>query len=515
MTTSQILFLKSCFRLPGLSAEPALSGKKFLESEAFVFFVLKQINLLSLPGLSVVPKKYLLVGNWGFAASVSINGQNEILLVALRKEDSFRDALRKLLVALNGLIVKTRRPLPQAQQGLIKRLFAAFAYRPAPPALHLIDTGNDCYIGYLPETVGVDIRINDIAPRDLVPHTAFPFPAFSYQPEQEGPLALVVNAWEPADPQLLSNFTGLNISNRGGWHVVQGEHKVNLNCTDHYKDVTDAVNRLTQKTGARLYLQPYPWNKDLLFFIATPEEERYHDFLFYPGDEKKYLAGNKQLKLELTEAYAKDNPTDLLALGELVTCYGNLDQHQKALDLAEEFLLLAPDNYILKNNKLIALVHLHRYEEAVEAGKEALKIREDSWHTRYFMGAAYTQLDQYEDAFSCLNFCISEAPQEPFHWFALGFAYYRTGDYDSAILHYKTAIRTSERYGTKESARASTWYNIACIYSLQNKTAESRNAFIEALRMDPGYKNDLFEDEELENLKNAVDAEALYKSAGL
>jgi hypothetical protein len=106
MTASQILFLKSCFRLPGLSSALPLSGKKFRKSEAFVFFVLTQTGHLSLPGLSISPDKYLLVGTWGYTASVSINGQKEILLIVLREEDSFRDALLKLISAVNSLMIK-------------------------------------------------------------------------------------------------------------------------------------------------------------------------------------------------------------------------------------------------------------------------------------------------------------------------------------------------------------------------------------------------------------------------
>jgi hypothetical protein len=56
---------------------------------------------------------------------------------------------------------------------------------------------------------------------------------------------------------------------------------------------------------------------------------------------------------------------------------------------------------------------------------------------------------------------------------------------------------------------------MGCIYSLQNKIEESTAAFVEALRLNPEYKADLFEDKELENLKNAVDAEELFRAAGV
>jgi len=515
MSPKQTIFLKSCFRLPGLSSEISLSAKKFLDSEAFFFFVLKQLEQLSLPGLRFSPKKYLQTGKWGFAASIDMCGQEKLLLLALQEEDSFMDAMVKLIAAVNALMAEVRQPLAQEQHSFFQKLIGFFTYQPAPLTLHLIDAGSDCYIGYLPETVSTVVRISDIAGRDLISQMPFVFPVFSYQPKEEKPMALVVNAWDSADPELLSDFTNLCISNKGGWHVTRGDEKINLNCTDHYKDVIGAINRLTKKTGARLYLQPYPWSKELLFFISEREEESYVDFLFHPGDEKKHRSSDKQEKLELTEAYIDANPADTAALGELTTCYGNLKKHQKVLDLIAQYLLLAPNSYVLRNNKLIALVHLQRYKEAVEAGKETLKIREHSSRTHYFLGVAYTQLGQYEDAFFCLKFCTSKSPEEPFGWFALGFAYYKTGDYDTAIENYKQCIKTVERYGTKKSARASSWYNMACIYSVQNKIEESKHAFTEALRMDPNYKNDLFEDEELENLKNAVNAEELYKAAGI
>jgi tetratricopeptide (TPR) repeat protein len=515
MNESQIHFLKSCFRLPGLSPEIALSGRKFLDSEAFVFFVLKQIEQLSLPGLSFAPKKYLLIGKWGFTASVSINGREKLLMVALREEDNFKDALKKLMAAVNNLTITERQSLPPEKQSPIKKLLDVFAYQPAPLSLRLIDTGTDHYIGYLPETISIDVKLADIEQRDLIRHAPFPFPAFSYQPEQKRPLAQAVNARESADPRLLSGFTGLDISNQGGWHVMRGDGKANLNCTDHYKDVIEAINLLTKKTGARLYLQPYPWSIELLFFITRDEEKRYADFLFHPNDDQTYLAKNKKLILSLTEAYVDANPSDTEALGELTTCYGNLKDHKKTLALIEQCLPLAPDNFVLRNNKLIALVHLHRYEEAIEAGMEALKINTHSWNTCYFLGVSYTHLEQYDDAFSNLQFCVKEAPDQPFHWFALGFVFYKTNDYDKAIENYTLAIKTSERYGIKESVKSSSWYNMACLYSLQNKIEEAKNAFIEALRLDHTNKNSLFKDEELENLRQAVDADVLYKAAGV
>lgn len=502
MTTDQATFLKSCFRLPGLSSENALSGQKFLDSEAFVFFVLKQIEQISFPGLNFSPKKYLLTGKWGFTASVSINGRERFLIVALREEDSFKDALKKLLAAVNGLAIPEREPLNPAEH-------------PTPLSLKLIDAGTDHYIGYLPETVSSDAKLADIERGDLIQQAPFPFPDFSYQPDTEKPSALLVNARESADAKLLSSFTGLDISNQAGWQVARGDGKANLNCTDHYKDVTEAINKLTKKTGVRLYLQPYPWNKELLFFITQSDAERYGDFLFHPGDKQKYLAKDKKLTLRLTEAYVHDNPTDTEALGELTTCYGNLKDHKKTLALIERYLPLAPDSFVLRNNKLIALVHLHRYEEAIDAGMEALKISEHSWNTCYFLGVAYTQLERYEEALSSLQFCVREAPDQPFHWFALGFVFYKTGDYDNAIENYKTSIKTSDRYGIKESAKTSSWYNIACLYSVQHKIEEAKDAFIEVLRLDAGYKKSLFEDEELENLKQAVDADTLYKAAGI
>jgi tetratricopeptide (TPR) repeat protein len=510
MTSDQATFLKSCFRLPGLSPEITLSSRKFLDSEAFVFFVLKQIEQLSLPGLSFSPKKYLLIGKWGFTASVRINGREEFLIVALREEDRFKDALKKLIAAVNGLTITEREALPPAKQSPIKKLLDVFAYQPAPLSLHLIDAGTDHYIGYLPETVSIDVKLADIERRDLIQQAPFPFPAFSYQPEQEKPSALKVNAWESADPKLLRDFTGLDISNQGGWHVTRGDSKANLNCTDHYKDVIEAINTLTKKTGARLYLQPYPWNIELLFFITRDEEHLYKAFLFYPGDRKTYLAEDKQLMLELTEFYTGLNPDDIDALAALTGCYGEVGNHKKALELTIEFLLLAPDNYILQNNQLIAHINLQHYPEALESGQLALRIKPGSAKTKYFMGVAYTHLGELDKAFEFLNFSVINGPEEPFHWFALAYAFYKTGDYDQAIEHYKIAIKTSEKHGVKENASSVSWYNMACLYSVQNKIAESADAFRKAVSLDESSKDDIYEDDELENLRKAMSIEEIF-----
>lgn len=517
ITSSQETFLKSCFRLPGFAEGSGLSGKNFLDREAFVLFILKQTEHLSFLGNKLSVNKYLQPGKWGFCASVTINGQKEILTLALDEKDSFRSALRKLITALNVLIIQSQLTRIPQKQGFLKKLSTLFTYQPGPLSLHMISSGNDLYIGYLPETVSTEIKLGSIRRRQLIRQKPFPFPAFSCQPEKSRPEALVVNAMESANPKLLSDFTGLNISNKNGWHLAdkEGRNRMNLNCRGHYADVIFHLNKLTANSGASLYIQPYPWNKDLLFFISNEQKESYDNFLLRPGDEEKYIANDKHLALELTEAYTLINPNDIPALGELTGRYGQAGNHKKVLALTQEYLLIAPDNYTLQNNQLIAYVHLQNYREAIKSGLLALRLKPGSARTKYFMGTAYTHLGELDKALEFLEFSVADSPEEPFHWFALAFAYYRMGDYDKAIEKYKISIDTSESYNTKEDARASSWYNIACICSLQNRIDESKTAYVEALRLDPEYKPDLFNDEELENLKNAIPAEELYKMAGV
>lgn len=505
MTPKHISFLKSCFRLPELNTATSLTGIDFLESEAFACFLLKQIESLTLPGIRLCFQKYLLSGEHGFIAAITINDRKEFLAIATSEQDSFTDAIVKILDALNALI-KTHRPaLPE--ESLLQKLTGILRYKPAQPVLHLIETGQDYVIGYLPETLATRLALSELRDRDLSELPAFPFPVFSFQPENAKPLALTISARGTADALILNKFTGLELSNIDGWQVMMGDESIRLRCGDEYRDVIESLNTLTKDTGARLYIQPYPWNKDLVFFISREEEHLYKGFLFYPGDRKIYLAKDNQLKLELTEYYTRLNPGDVDALAALTGCYGEVGNHQKALTLTVEFLRLAPDNYILQNNQLIAYVNLRRYPEALEAGHLTLRIKPDSAKTKYFMGMAYTQLNEFDKAFEFLNFSVNKDPEEPFHWFALGFLFYRTGDYDQAIKHYKTAIETSETYGTKIAARTSSWYNMACIYSVQNKIAESAHAFRKAVSLDKAYKNDLYEDDELENLRQAMNVE--------
>lgn len=516
MNSQQIIFLKSCFRLPGFKPAAEPEAKLFLKSSAFIFFFLRQASQLSIPGISLQPLSYLRVGDWGFAANLRINGREESLAIVIEESDSFRGATIKLIAALNTLISGARQPLATEKQSLVKRLADLFSYKPAPLSLHLIDTGKDLFIGCLPETLGAEVKLTDIRRRDFIPQPAFPFPVFSYQNESENPSALVVGAWEAADPELLSRFTGLHITHRIEWRVGLGEAgTVKLNCRGHYQGVIEAINGITKKTGARLYMQAFPWNKELLFFISDSEEESYASFLIYPGEHKKYLEKNKETMLRLTEAYMALNPTDAEALGELTTCYGNMGKHEKVLELVETYLPLYPNSYTLSNNKLIALVHLQRYKEGLDAGRETLNIRDYSWNTRYFLAVCHTQLGSYDKALEYLQYCIKEAPEEPFNWFQLAYAYYCIKDYDKSIESYKRSLEVSEKEGTKQGARPSAWFNMACIYSLQNKIEESKNAYIEALRLKPKYKTDLFEDKELENLRNAVDAEEIYRMAGI
>lgn len=516
MNSRHLTFLKSCFRLPGFRPAAEPEARLFLKSSAFIFFFLRQAGLLAIPGIRLQPLSYLRVGDWGFTANLRINDREESLAIVIEEGDSFKDAIIKLLDALNVLISQARKPLAEGERSLLEKLAALFSYKPAPLNLHLVDTGTDLFIGCLPESLSMEVKLADIRNRDFIPQPAFPFPVFSYQPTGETPLALVVGALEAADPELLSHFTGLHITHRIEWRVGLGEAgTVKLNCRGHYQGVTEAINGITKKTGARLYMQAYPWNRELLFFISDSEEESYAAFLIYPDGHRKYLEKNMETRLRLTEAYVALNPADAEALGELTTCYGNMGEHEKVLEMLDTYLPLYPGNYLLRNNKLIALVHLQRYEEALEAGHEALKLRDYSWNTRYFLAVCHTQLGRYDESFDHLHYCVKEAPEEPFNWFQLGYTYYCIKDYDKSIESYKKSLEVSEKEGTKQGARPSIWFNMACMYSLQNRIEESKNAYIEALRLKPKYRNDLFEDKELENLRNAVDAEELYKAAGI
>jgi tetratricopeptide (TPR) repeat protein len=298
--------------------------------------------------------------------------------------------------------------------------------------------------------------------------------------------------------------------------VISGSNKeAQLNCGNSYRSVIKKLNELTRSSRERLHITSFPWRKDLIFFVEREQEKTYKKLLYPEEQAGNFEITRDQIKTELIEAYLAKNGTDITAIATLSTCYGNTGQHQKVLEITNTYLPLAPDNFTLLNNRLIAYTKLRKYKEGVEAGKQVLQNTHSRYNTHYFMAVCYTELQQFEEALFHSRQSLIDNPTRPYNLFQLGYTYYRMNDLDNAIEHYHLAIKAASATHLTRAPIPSAFYNLACLYSVQNKIRESAEAFRKAIELNPKYKPDLYDDEEFENLRNAMSAEELFGEKNL
>ncbi|MCK4518277.1 tetratricopeptide repeat protein, partial [Candidatus Babeliales bacterium] len=201
-----------------------------------------------------------------------------------------------------------------------------------------------------------------------------------------------------------------------------------------------------------------------------------------------------------------DNPLMHVNLGVTLHEKGRLEE---AISHYSEALKIRP-NYAKAHYRLgFALDRQGKIEEAISHYSEALRIksnydkgyyhlgRSEYLKAHYYLGNALIQQGNFKEAIKHFSEVLRIRPDNATAHFNLGFVLTQRERFKEAISHYSEAVRLDPHF----SAVAS--YNIACIYSIQDKIEESINSLKKAI--EKGYNNwDLIKtDKELENIRGS------------
>jgi tetratricopeptide (TPR) repeat protein len=490
--TAKNISLKSCILLHGLNPENGAVRWQHIVSDGwYVLSLVRQMGFLSRDSFSLTADRFMEIDHKGFYLRIILNEERHHLYFYLKRVDTILSFLTDLLEKINAL-------LPPLKPGFLERIFLGNYER----HFSLIHAGGKYYIGLAPSS------------KWLSP--SYSFKALSHSSFSARNVKLI-DASQVPTVEALSEMSGLKITHEirdGGFYLkINGkETQSNLMETGTIKNTFDTINKWSEEKYF-FVARPLPWNKVLVMYLPAEKREQLKPLSFFEEDQdEKCCIEENDEGIICIEKYLEQAPDDLDAWAQLGRCYGNMDEHEKCLKISERLLREHPENFELLSNKAMALVHLHKYQKALDTCHEAIELISGYDQIWYFLGVCLTQLGRIDEAISTLMYCTDEDPDYAFNWFALGYAYYMEKNYDKAIEHYKKAVETVDRLGKKDDAKKGALFNMACVYSLQNKIAESAKAFNAAYNMDPEhYAPSLDEDDELENLRNNVSREELFR----
>lgn len=201
-----------------------------------------------------------------------------------------------------------------------------------------------------------------------------------------------------------------------------------------------------------------------------------------------------------------DNPLMYVNLGITLHEKGRFDE---AVSSYLEALRIRP-NYGKAHYRLgFALDRQGKVDEAISHYSEALRIKSnydkgyyhlgmsESIKARYYLGNALIQQERFKEAVNHFSEMLRKEPGNAEVHFKLGFALAKLERFKEAISHYSETVRSDSHFGTVAS------YNIACIYSIQNKIKESISWLKKAIEKGYNNWNLIKTDKELENIRGS------------
>ncbi|MBS1531967.1 MAG: tetratricopeptide repeat protein [Bacteroidetes bacterium] len=223
-------------------------------------------------------------------------------------------------------------------------------------------------------------------------------------------------------------------------------------------------------------------------------------------------------KMEIAEQKYKEALRDdslILTFGKnaraywgMADAYSSMGNFQESIRWYNETIKLYDDNdynkaalSLLNNDIADADYFLAKYDEMVHAATKAIGYNAQAWSAYLNRGRAYLRLSKNDKAAEDFKKVLT---LDTTRAFAYAFALFYTGNADKAIeVMQKNAVNT-----TDPALLISHYYNLACLYSLMNKTDES-NAYLKKC-LDLGYSRRYAQlDPDLENIRNTPDFNAM------
>jgi tetratricopeptide (TPR) repeat protein len=205
--------------------------------------------------------------------------------------------------------------------------------------------------------------------------------------------------------------------------------------------------------------------------------------------------GNYQQAIKDYNSAIELNPHHASAYNNRGVAYGNLGNYQQEIKDYNKAIELNPQHAGAYYNRGIAYYNLGNYQQEIKDYNKAIELNPQYAAAYYNRGVAYGNLGNYQQAIKDYNKAIELNPKDVNAYLFRGFAYIKLGNYQRAIKDYDKAIELNPK---DEAA----YYNMACLFSLQKKTAEACKWLKSAV--DRGFNNwkHIKEDTDFDNMRN-------------
>ena len=216
------------------------------------------------------------------------------------------------------------------------------------------------------------------------------------------------------------------------------------------------------------------------------------------------IQNDEQALACFTKAVVID-PENVAALNGRGTAYFNLQLYQNAIEDFKRCIAL--DSQFYGAHYMLGRVwgRLENFKQALISYQSAARINAEPQELWYNIGWVLSYLGRYKDAIEQFDKAIHLNPlYEKYKpddiWFGKGYALHGLKQFAEAEICYIKVLELNENQVNEN--RAASYYNLACIYSLQKLWEQSFASLKQSLEIAPNYASDVQSDEDLEGLVN-------------
>ncbi len=222
------------------------------------------------------------------------------------------------------------------------------------------------------------------------------------------------------------------------------------------------------------------------------------------GMASSSIKNDEQALACFTKAVAID-PENVAALNGRGTAYFNLQLYQNAIEDFERCAAL--DKQFYSAHYMLGRIwfHFKNFKKALISYQFAARINATPQELWYNIGRVLSRLGRYKDAIEKFDKAIHLNPiYEKYKpddiWFEKGYALHNLKRLSEAEICYMKVLEFNKNQINEN--RASSYYNLACIYSLQELWEKSFVSLKQSLEMAPNYASDVQSEEDLRGLVN-------------